>query len=166
MSAAAAHSVPTGAAFDIVLLLHVAAVLVGLVTVVVSAVMAARVLAADGEAPPSSAVGYFAPGVNWAGRVLYAVPLLGLGLLAMSNGAYSISDRWVEWGLGLWVVAAVVAEGLLWPAEQRVRATLGEEDLGAAERARLRRACRTVCWCAAALVVVLVAAVVVMVAQP
>lgn len=159
---AAAHPTPTGAAFDLVLLLHVAAVLVGLGTVAVSGAMARRLAAADGEAPPPAVAAYYAPGVNWAGRVLHAVPVLGVALLAMSRGAYGLSDTWVEWGIGLWVAAALGAEGVLWPAERRVQSLLS----AAGEAQELRRECRTLIWAAAALAAVLVAAVIVMVAQP
>jgi hypothetical protein len=152
---------PTGAAFDIVLLLHVAAVVLGLGAVVVSGVQAARVLAAGRVGPSPTLAAYFAPSVNWVGRVLYAVPVLGVVLLAISRGAYGWGDAWVQWGIGLWVAAAAGAEGLLWPSERRIGAGLG--DPAAPE---LRRACRRACAAAAGLVAVLVLAVVLMVAQP
>jgi len=164
---------PTGAAFDIVLLLHVASVVVGLGAIVVSGIQAGRLLAAAGDGAPGSPVGdvpptlraYFAPGVNWVGRVLYAVPVLGFALLALSGGAFGLDDTWVQLGLGLWAVATVSAEGLLWPAERRVQSLLGAAggDIGSPE---LRRACRVTCLSAAGLVAVLLAAVVLMVSQP
>jgi hypothetical protein len=160
---AATHSVPSGVAFDIVLLLHVAAALVGLATVVVSGVMAGRVLAARGAAVPGPVAAYFTPGVNWAGRVLYAVPVLGVALLAMSHGAYTLADGWVDWGIGLWVAAAAAGEALLWPAERRVREGLAGGGPGSD---RTRRDCRAICASAGLVAAVLVAAVVVMVAQP
>ena len=159
---AASTTVPTGALFDIVLLLHVAAVIFALGTVVTSGVQAARVLAAGSAAPPRSVVAYFRPGVNWAGRVLYAVPVFGFALLGLSSGAYTLGQDWVVWGLVLWVVAALVAEWVLWPAERRVQAAIGDGD--SAET--LGRACRATCGSAAVLAVVLVVAVVLMVARP
>jgi uncharacterized membrane protein len=163
-----AHPTPTGAAFDIVLLLHVACVVVGLGAVVVSGVQAGRLLGAtapDGRALPASLVTYFAPGVNWAGRILYGVPLFGFALLGLSGGAYRVDDGWVLWGLVLWVVATLGAEGLLWPAERRVQVLLSAERAGPAAP-EVRQACRTICLTAGGLAAVLVLATVLMVAQP
>jgi len=119
---------PTGPGFDIVLILHIVAVVVGFGTVVASGVQAARLLALPpGEAPPAALVRYYAPGVNWAARVLYAVPLLGLLLLGLSRGAYGFDDGWVAAGLALWAAAIALAEGLLWPAERRLGVVLAAE---------------------------------------
>jgi hypothetical protein len=167
-------AVPSGAGFDVVLLLHVAAAVVALGSVVVSGVQSGRLLAAgDGEAP-SGVAAYFAPGVNWVGRTLHAVPLLGLALVGLSHGAYSFKDGWILWGIGLWVVAAVGAEAVLWPAERRVQAGLAASASGsgpgqvpsAGVRSGTARSCRTVALAAGVLTAILLAAIVVMVAQP
>jgi hypothetical protein len=114
---------PSGAAFDIVLLLHIACVVVGLAATVTSAATASRVRRLiDRSAPLSEATSrYFAPGVNWAGRVAYGIPVFGFALLAMSKGAYALRDGWVLAGLGLF---ALLAEGVLWPTERRLQGTL------------------------------------------
>ncbi len=177
---------PTGPLFDVVLLLHVASVVIGLITVVVSGSAAARCLA-DPRRPPAAVRRYFSGGPNWAGRVLYGVPVFGLVLLGLSKGAYGLSDTWVVAGLGAWTIGVVAAEGLLWPAERRIGGLLaaGEQaPAGGVRRdgalapgpaprpvdgtvqAELRSACRTVCGVAAALVVILVGVTVVMVAKP
>ena len=58
--------------------------------------------------PESEAVRrYYRPGVNWAGRVLFLVPVFGVALIAMSHGDWSFSDGWIAIGLVLWAVAAV-----------------------------------------------------------
>jgi len=167
-------AVPTGAGFDVVLLLHVAAAVVALGSVVVSGVQSGRLLAAGDGGVPSGVAAYFAPGVNWVGRTLHTVPLLGLALVGLSHGAYSFEDGWIEWGLGLWVVAAVGAEAVLWPAERRVQAGLAASAHGprsgqvpaAGVRSETVRSCRTAAAAAGVLTAVLVAAIVVMVAQP
>jgi len=168
--------VPTGPGYDVVLLAHVACALIGLVTVVVSGIQAARLLGRGrgGAAAGAGLTRYFAPGVNWAGRTLYGVPLFGFALITMSRGSISTGDSWVLTGLVLWAVAAALAEGLLWPAERRIQAHLspaaaeGAAGLGSPDlRApRLVRDARTVCASAAAVVVVVMVAFVVMVAQP
>ncbi len=128
---------PTGPAYDIVLLLHIAAVILGTATVVVSGVQAARLRALAPGAPlPGSLAAYYRPQTNWAGRVVYLIPVLGLALLGMSKGAYDLGDGWVLAGIVIFVAVIFVAEGLLWPAEQRVaRALAGAPSDGGAEDA-------------------------------
>ncbi len=166
-------AVPTGPGFDVVLLLHVAAAVVALGSVVVIGIQAGRLLAVGEDDVPAGVIGYFAPGVNWVGRTLHVVPLLGLALVALSRGAYGFGDGWVQWGIGLWAAAAVGAEIVLWPAERRVQAGLAasvSDDRAPAHdttvRTSLRRACGTAVVAAGLLTAVLVAAIVVMVAQP
>ncbi len=166
----AATRLPSGPAFDIVLLLHVACVVLGLAAVVVSGAQAFRLLGLDPAAPlPGSLRRYYAEGTNWAGRVLYGVPVLGFVLLATSRGAFGLDDGWVLWGLALWVAAALAAEGVLWPAERRVQGIVATGRIGAAGEGMiepLRQACRQLVVAAAAVVVLLVAATVLMVARP
>lgn len=112
---------PTGAAFDLVLLAHIVVALLAFGVVAVSAVQAVR-LGRAGRGPlPENLVRYYAPGVNWVGRSLHLVPVLGVVLVAMSRRAYGYDDLWVQLGLGLWLAAAVAAEGVLWPAERRLQ---------------------------------------------
>jgi len=175
------HRPPTGPAFDIVLLLHVAAVVVGLGAVVTSGIQAARLLSVSGDGRraqaaelPASLREYFAPGVNWVGRTLYAVPVLGFVLLGMSHGAYGVNDAWVQGGLVLWVAATVVAEWLHWPVERRIQSLLAGEPTAPTpstaptddRRSELRRACRSLCVTSAGLAGILVAAIVLMVSRP
>jgi hypothetical protein len=120
------HHQPDGAAFDIVLLLHVGCVVVGLATMVTSAATAARLrrLLQSKTSYPEAVVRYFRPGVNWAGRILYGIPIFGFALVAMSQGAYSLHDAWVTVGLAIFVVVVLLAEGSVWPAERRLQVSL------------------------------------------
>jgi hypothetical protein len=90
------------------------------------------------------------------------VPVLGVVLMAMSHGDWTFADGWITAGLVLWAVAAVAAEMVLWPAEQRLQAAVGDDRTSAL---RLRSQCLRVAGTASALVVVLVAAAVVMVTK-
>jgi hypothetical protein len=162
---APAHHAPLGAGFDLLLLAHVACVIAGLGAIVVSGIQAQRLLSVPAGSPvPPTLLRYFAPGVNWVGRSLYGVPLFGFALLAASGGAFDLGDEWVVLGLTLWAVAAGCAEGLLWPSERRIQAALAGP--GAAAPATLRPAARIIAAVAALLAVVLIAATVLMVAQP
>ena len=127
------------AGYDIVLLAHVLSAMVGLGTVVVAGGYA---LALSRSGPGSEAVRPLLPaGVNWAGRVLFLVPVLGVVLIGMSKGHWSFSDGWIIDGLLLWVVAAVVGELALWPAERRLQVAVGRL-LDAAADLRLASASR------------------------
>ena len=107
------------AAYDIVLLAHVLAVLAALVAVVVAGASAVA-LSRPGPIPPHL-LRYYRPGVNWAGRVLFVVPVLGFVLITLSEGQWAVSDGWIVIGLVLWLAAAALAEAVLWPAERRLQ---------------------------------------------
>ena len=185
MKMSGVHAQPQGPAFDIVLLLHVGCVVAGLATVVTSAATAARLrrLLRVGRSLPEAVVRYFRPGVNWGGRLLYGIPIFGFALLAMSHGAYALSDGWVVSGLAVFVVVVVLAEGVLWPAERRIQASVSsgspsasaasapgdgsaaEPDARGASTPVLRDA-KLIVWSAAVALVLLLVGTVLMVAQP
>jgi hypothetical protein len=122
------HQPPQGAAFDLVLILHVGCVVVGIATTVTAATTARRLRHVLGSAAPlpDTLRRYFRPGVNWAGRTVYGIPIFGFVLLAMSRGAFALTDAWVLGGLVVFVALALVSEVVLWPAERRVQAALAE----------------------------------------
>jgi hypothetical protein len=148
------------AAYDVVLLAHVLAAAVGLGAVVVAGAYA-LVLRRSGRGP-ESVRRYYRPGVNWAGRVLFLIPVLGAALMALSHGDWSWADGWITIGLALWAAVAVVAEMALWPAERRLQVAVA----GPTPEAGLGSMCLQVAGLSAALSVALVAAAVVMVAKP
>jgi hypothetical protein len=155
------------AAYDVVLLAHVLAALVGLGAVVVAGAYA---LALRSSGPGSEPVRrYYRPGVNWAGRVLFLIPVLGVALMAMSGGDWTFSDGWITIGLMLWAAVALVAEMALWPAERRLQVAVASPSAVADLRPTtvgLRGECLRVAGMSAGLSVVLVAATVIMVAKP
>lgn len=186
-----AVGLPSGPAYTVVLMCHVAAVLIGMLTMAAGAVFASRLLSAGDGPLPAGVRSYFSPGANWAGRVLYLVPVCGVALLAMSGGAYRVGSDWVITGIGLWLVAIGLAEAVLWPAEQRVRRALAAAMVTAAPvtaapvsgptraavppvaattvlvaPAAARDAARTVLRSSVVILVILVVAAAVMVAKP
>ena len=165
------HHQPDGAAFDIVLLLHVACVVVGLVTTATAATTATRLRRLLGSPVPlpDPLRRYFRPGVNWAGRTVYGIPVFGFALLAMSDGAYALGQGWVLGGLALFAGVALVGEGILWPAERRlqVAVTAADPATGALPATGLLHRDATVMARAGGVaLVLLVAGVILMVAQP
>jgi hypothetical protein len=162
------HHQPDGAAFDIVLLLHVVCVVVGLVTTVTAAATAARLrrLLAASVPPPEPVRRYFRPGTNWAGRAIWGIPIFGFALLAMSQGAYGLRDGWVMGGLIIFVVVALLAEGVLYPAERRVQVGLGSGDGTVADARATDRDATVMVRAATAALVLLLLGTALMIAQP
>ena len=164
------HHQPAGAAFDIVLLLHVGSAVAGIVTTIAAAATATRLRRLlQASAPlPDPLRRYFRPGVNWAGRSMYGIPVFGFALLAMSRGAYALGDGWVLGGVAIFVAVAFVAEGVLWPAERRLQAAVGPLGVGTTPPPAhaTERDATVMVRAAGAALVLLVAGIVVMVVQP
>jgi uncharacterized membrane protein len=163
---AVAHGAPEGPAYSVLLLLHVAAALVGFGALAVTGLQAARARRGPGQPGAPGLRRYFRPGVNWAGRSLYLVPVLGFALLADSGGAFDPGDAWVVAGLVLWLAAASVAEAVVWPGERRIQLVVSSRWDDPAAAGALARECRRVAAASAVLVAVFVAAVVIMVGKP
>ena len=130
----------TSPAYDLVLLAHVLTAVIGLVALAVSAgsALALRSVLVRGAPVPDALARYYRPGVNWAGRTLFLVPVFGVALLLMSGGRWALSDTWVSMGLAGWALVALAAEGALWPEERRLQvvvATLGNGAGGVGDEA-------------------------------
>jgi hypothetical protein len=165
----AMHHQPDGPAFDIVLLLHVGCVVVGLVTTATAAATATRLRRLLGSPLPlpEPLRRYFRPGVNWAGRTVYGIPVFGFALIAMSQGAYALGDGWVLGGLIIFAALVLVGEGVLWPAEQRLQLALAADDAEAPQsRESLNHDATSMSRAAVVALVLLVAGTVLMLAQP
>ena len=175
------HHQPDGAAFDVVLLLHVGCVVVGLVTTATAAATAGRLrrLLGSSRPLPEPLRRYFRPGTNWAGRTVYGIPVFGFALVAMSQGAYALGQGWVLGGLAIFAALAFLGEGVLWPAEQRLQIALsesgddgggggGEGDVNGGEvtEQNVDHNATVVSRAAVAALVLLVAGTVLMIAQP
>ncbi len=165
------HHQPDGAAFDIVLLLHVGCAVVGLVTTAAAAATATRLRRTlRASTPlPEPLRRYFRPGVNWAGRTMYGIPVFGFALLAMSQGAYALGDGWVLAGLALFAAVALLSEGVLWPAERRLQAAVavaGPSTAPLPETGSVEGDATLMVRSAGVALVLLTAGMVVMVAQP
>ena len=161
------HHQPDGVAFDIVLLLHVACVVVGVVTTATAAATAGRLRRLVGSSRPCPRHCGATSARRQLGRA-YRLrdPVFGFALVAMSQGAYALAHGWVSAGLAIFAAVVLVGEGVLWPAEQRVQVALAEAD-GSGRRPRGARArCSVLSRAAVAALALLVAGTVLMVAQP
>jgi hypothetical protein len=160
-------------AYDVLLVLHVVAALVGFGAIAVAGVRARAGRRSTDPADDPSLRRFFAPGRDWPARSIFLVPLLGLGLL-FGGDRPEVSAPWPWIGLVIWTAAAGVATGVCWPAERRAQEALdhlgpdggtGEEtrpEWSAAFRTSCRRMERSVGWIS----LCFLAAVAVMVLQP
>ena len=160
------HSVPTGAGYSLLLVGHVATAVVGFGALALTGVQARRARLGPGAPGAEGVRRYFRPGVNWAGRALYGVPVLGFALLADSHQAFSAGDGFVVAGLVLWLAAAALAEVVVWPAERRVQAVVTQSWDDASMRDRVEGDCRAIVLSVVVLVALFVAGVVIMVGKP
>jgi uncharacterized membrane protein len=157
---------PTGALYSVLLVVHVATAALGFGAVALTGAQAVRARRGPSQPGASSLRRYFRPGVNWAGRVVYAVPVVGFALVADSAGAFDGADGFVVGGLLLWLVAAALAEAMVWPAERRIQVVVTERWDDPAARPLLERDCRLASLAAGVVAAIFVAAVVVMVVKP
>ncbi len=169
------HHQPDGAAFDVVLVLHVGCVAAGLATAAAATATATRLrrLLRASAPLPEPLRRYFRPGVNWAGRSVYGIPVFGLALLAMSQGAYALSQGWVLAGLVIFLAVALLAEGVLWPAERRLQVSVAAVTAGTdgtadpnEDTSSMARDATSMARAGGVVLALLIAGMVIMVAQP
>jgi hypothetical protein len=164
--AVTARTIPTDALYTILLMAHVLCAVVGFGAMVVTGAQARRARRGP-TAPGAEGVRrYFRPGVNWAGRALYGVPVFGFGLIGASRGAFATGDGFVVVGLTVWLVAAGLAEAVVWPGERRIQAELAQGWGEPGTAPELEHHCRLVAAAALALAVLFVFATVIMVGKP
>jgi uncharacterized membrane protein len=147
-----------------VVVLHVLSAVVGFGAIFLTGVYAGLARRRASEAVRR----YFRPGVNWAARSVYLVPVLGVVLVEISHGADRFAQLWVWVSLLLWVLAAALAQAVVWPGEARVQQLVAESS-PPGSRARpveLDRACRRVERAALAIDLAFVATLVLMVTKP
>lgn len=111
-----------GALYQVVLVVHILCAVVGFGSILVTGGYASAARRGSKVGQVSRAVRrYFRPGANLASRLIYAVPVLGLILVGMSGGGLRFLDQfWLVLGSGLWLLAAGLATGVVWPAEARM----------------------------------------------
>jgi hypothetical protein len=114
---------------------------------------------------------FFRPGHNLASAMIGLVPLLGAGLLFAQHGKDAhLLYPWI--GLVLWIAAAGIATGLIWPAEHKLQLLLASRRAisphapSVVERGELAVLARQCLLGATLTTACFLAAFVVMIAQP
>jgi uncharacterized membrane protein len=111
--------------YKIVFVLHLLSVIVGFGTVMLNGIRGAEAKKRPG--PGGLAIGESGFRVNKVAEYfIYAVPLFGLGLVGMSDGAYEFSQLWVGLSLLLYVIGIAVSHAVLIPAEKRMNVLAAE----------------------------------------
>ena len=161
-----AETAPRSTVFDLVLIVHIAAVVVSLVIMV--AMYAAAISlgrGVPGRAWPGGAVRFFSPGREVAGRTLYLIPLSGIVLVLVSHESYTFSTSFVVSGSVLWLIAIVVAEVMIFRSASRLRLLISRQSV-VPEVTQWSRPVSLLRWGIDAVVVLLILGSILMVAQP
>ncbi|MGH9067377.1 MAG: DUF2269 family protein [Acidimicrobiales bacterium] len=154
----------TGPAFEVVLAAHVVSAVVGFGSIVVTGGYA-HLAGSRGDGPSEPVRRYFRPGPNLVSRLIFLVPVLGLALAGL-GAADDLSQPWLWAGSGLWVLACILAEGVLWPAETRIQRLTHLPAGPGADRSELAVASRRASRSAAVIDLCFVAALVIMIGRP
>jgi uncharacterized membrane protein len=125
---------PDSDAYKVVLVLHLLAVIIGFGGVVVTGYFGA--LAARRRDAGGAAIGEVVDkGYTFSEWFIYAVPVLGIVLVLMSEDVFAFSQAWVSLSFLLYIVAIGLFHGLHRPTVRRINAILQETAGGSQESA-------------------------------
>jgi hypothetical protein len=122
-----------GDAYNVVLILHILTAIVGFGAVLLNGIYGAQVKAhlMGGRVAEGLAVYEANYKVSKIGQLfIYAVPLLGFGLVGLSDDAIDFGDLWVWLSVVLYVVALGISHGLLMPRVRRMGVLMREMAAG------------------------------------
>ena len=115
--------------YNIVLLLHILAVIVGLGGVMLNGVYGTASRKTAGRGATALVVAN-EKATKIAEFFIYAIPLLGFALVGMSNDAFGFDQTWVWLSVVLFLVALGLSLGLLLPASRRFGRTIIDLEAG------------------------------------
>jgi uncharacterized membrane protein len=116
--------------YKFVLLLHIMCAIVGFGAVFLNGLYAAQIRARAGT-PGALAISEANYAVsNVAEKLIYAVPILGIILIPLSDDAWKFSQGWISASLVLYIIGVAVSHTVMIPGHRRMNALMGE--LGAA----------------------------------
>jgi uncharacterized membrane protein len=111
--------------YDVVLVAHIFCAIVGFGAVYLNALYGKEVQKRPG--PEGIAVFDANHRVSKVGEYfIYAVFVLGLGLVGLSDPVWKFSQTWVWLSIVLYLVAIGISHGVLFPALKRMRVLMGE----------------------------------------
>lgn len=150
--------------FALIVIFHVLSAVIGFGALGMTGAYAGLVRRSVDPYRSEAILRYFRPGRNAASYALYAVPIFGGIAFGFSGDAHKL---YPYLGIAIWLTAAAVASGLVWPAEARIqRMVTAGHDADEESRRSLAREARRCERGASVTSLLFLLALVVMIAQP
>ena len=121
--------------YNLLLLLHIAAAIVGFGGVALAGLYNRKAMRAGSAAANISTVNFEVNKISE--YAIYAVFVLGIGLVGASGGLYKFSQAWVSAAFALYIVGVGVAHGLLIPSHRKLNTALASSGPDSPEVASL-----------------------------
>ncbi len=113
--------------YKLLLLLHIIAAIVGFGGVLLNGIYAAQARQRPGPAGRAITEANYSVS-KIAEMFIYAVPVLGLAAMGLSDGAWEFSQTWIWLSLVLYVVGMGISHGVMFPGTRRIIELLREME--------------------------------------
>ena len=150
-------------AYKIVLVLHIVAAILGFGSVMLNGVYASEVRKRPAPEGAAIADANYRVSFGVAMWFIYAIPVLGIALVGMSDKAWKFSQSWVWLSLVLWFALVGLVHGVHRPNVRQLDALVRS---GSADVAEVERRGRLASTMGAILSLIVVATLVLMVFKP
>jgi len=112
--------------YKLLLVLHILAAIIGFGSVFLAGVFASKAQARGGREGLAVTEVLVDVAEHWSEWFIYAVPLLGIGLILVSDDAWKFSQTWISMSFLLYIIALGLSHGVHFPNLKRMNA-LGAE---------------------------------------
>lgn len=120
----------TSGAYKFVFVLHLLAVIIGFGTVFLAGVFGAKAKNRGGREGVAISEVFLDVTEHWAEWFIYAVPVLGIILVLMSDDAWKFSQAWISLSFLLYIVGVGLMHAVHLPNLRRMNAVSGELAAG------------------------------------
>lgn len=115
--------------YDVVLVLHILAVVAGIGAVTLNGLYAAEGRKRPGPAGRAISEANFRVS-SVAKYLIYTIPVTGIALVFMSDDAWDFGQTWIWLSIVLYVMALGISHSILIPGHKRINALLAEMEQG------------------------------------
>jgi len=112
--------------YKLLLVLHILAAIIGFGSVFLAGVFASKAQARGGREGLAVTEVLVDVAEHWSEWFIYAVPLLGIGLILVSDDVWKFSQTWISMSFLLYIIALGLSHGVHFPNLKRMNA-LGAE---------------------------------------
>jgi uncharacterized membrane protein len=116
--------------YKFVFVLHLLAVIIGFGSVMLSGVFGAKAKARGGREGAAVAEVTLDVAEHWSEWFIYAVPILGIVLILVSDDAWKFSQTWISLSLLLYIVALGLVHAVHFPNLRRMNVVAAELGAG------------------------------------